>query len=66
MAQIKNSVLFALEQGLADVRVDKAWEVNTFQFYMGDLGNIFSAAYSYKPDDPFYLDCKWDQNTTDL
>lgn len=66
LAQVRNSLIFALEQGLGDVTVDKKWEVSAFQFYMGDLGNMFPAAYDYKPDDPFILECKWDRNASDV
>lgn len=48
------------------MNIDKKWQVPAFQFYMGDLSNVFSAAYDYKPDDPFDLDCKWDQNASNI
>lgn len=52
MKVIESSFKSALRQGLYDLTLDKKWEVNVWQFYMGDLANIVSEANLYPADDP--------------
>jgi hypothetical protein len=40
MGVIKEMVIQAINQGLADAALTKKDEVPYFQFYMGDLGNF--------------------------
>lgn len=50
-------VLEAAQQGLFNLTVGQKWEVPSFQFFMGDLGNSFPGANRYKSDDAFTADC---------
>lgn len=56
---------YALELGLADVKLGKQWEVPSFQFYMGDLSNAVSFAEKVPADDPFEVECKWMRTSKD-
>ena len=41
---------YALQMGLYTVALDSKWQVQTFQFYMGDLSNVIPEASKYLPD----------------
>lgn len=49
-----------LENGGFNVDLDQKWNVDTFQFYMGDLANFVSQANQFMADEPFYASCRWD------
>jgi hypothetical protein len=52
----------AIQKGLFDVSLDKSWEVPTFQFYMGDLGNSVIYANYAPSGDSFKVSCKCNQS----
>jgi hypothetical protein len=58
----------ALSKGLYDVNLDRTWEVQGFQFFMGDLGNSVNYANSVPSSDRFSVNCSYDKSkaSTDL
>lgn len=55
----------AVSKGLFDVTIDNTWDVNTFQFYMGDLGNSVPYANYVPANDKFTVNCKYDKASQD-
>ena len=51
---------YAVSSGLYAAKIDRLWEVPSFQFYMGDLSNVIPEASRYLPDSPFFGSCEWD------
>jgi hypothetical protein len=50
----------ALAKGLYDVTPDRTWEVPSFQFFMGDLGNSVYYANNAPAGDRFNVSCNFD------
>lgn len=62
MKVIEGAFKAVLKQGIYDITLDRKWEVQFWQFFMGDLGNIASEANNYPADDPIQIKCQWDRN----
>lgn len=41
---IKATAKYFADKGLFDVKLDNKWDINMFQFYIGDLGNVIPKA----------------------
>lgn len=61
LSSMREALKYAYSLGLADVKLDKKWEVPSFQLYMGDLANAVSYAANFPADDPFTVECTWDK-----
>ena len=66
LSSFGEALKYALSLGLADVTLDKKWEVPSFQFYMGDLANAVNYAANFPADDNFSVECKWDKGNVTL
>jgi hypothetical protein len=62
IASMKEALFAALEQGLLSTKLDRSFEVQEFQFYMGDLGNFVDEANNYPANETFNVSCYWDNN----
>lgn len=57
MGSVKATVQKAAAMGLFDQVLDKKFEVPTFQFFMGDMGNFVEYANKLPAHDPFTISC---------
>ena len=58
MSSVKFMVGEALNRGLFNVSLDKSWESEVFQFFMGDFGNAVPYADRYASTDAISITCK--------
>jgi hypothetical protein len=47
----------SLLKGLSSTSLDRSWEVDVFQLFMGDLGNAASFASSFPSTTPLSVSC---------
>jgi len=58
MSSVRFIVVEALNRGLFDVVMDDSWETDTFQLFMGDLGNAVPHADQFPSTDQILISCK--------
>lgn len=49
---MRNTYIAAIKNGLFDIKLDKSWESNAFQFYIGDIANAVPYARKFQADLP--------------
>lgn len=63
MSWIKSTAAKAASEGLFDATLDSKWDIEMFQFYMGDLTNIIDEAKKYPPTTPLTGTCKYNRSS---
>lgn len=59
LKSLKAAFITALGKGLFTVKLDKKWEGQAFQFYIGDLANGVPFGNNFASDLPIEVNCKW-------
>ena len=63
MSTLSEAFRSFLTNGGFNVNLDQKWDVDTFQFYMGDLANFVPQANQFMADEPFFASCQWDEKS---
>ena len=57
MESVQFLVIEAINRGLFNVTLDKSWESDSFQFFMGDLANAVPYANNNNATQPISAKC---------
>lgn len=55
---VKATFNYFVDKGLLDVKLDNKWDIEMFQFYLGDIGNVIPEAQKFKPSTPVTGTCE--------
>ncbi len=51
---------YSLQKGLFNAKLDNSWDIDSFQFYTGDVGYVFAEVDKKFPaNTPVVGECKW-------
>ncbi len=54
---IKNIIQESISRGIYNVTLDKSWQVQIFQLYIGDLANAVPYADYFNANSPIFISC---------